>query len=81
MVGSYRRHNYLGTKGATTKAKANPTGDIPLMQSPLIFIAEFQTVKSQLLKYFGLSDHGGFLEERSDDSAQGPEERLSILKP
>ena len=50
------------------------------MQSPLIFIAEFQTAKSQLLKNFGLSDHGGFSEERDDD-AQGREERISILKP
>ena len=39
------------------------------MQSLLIFIAEFQTAKSRLLKNFGLSDHGGFSEERDDDDA------------
>jgi hypothetical protein len=50
------------------------------MQSLLIFIAELQTAKSRLLKNFGLSDHGGFSEERDDD-AQGREERISILKP
>jgi len=51
------------------------------MQLPLIFIADFQTAKSRLLKNFGLSDHGGFSEERDDDDAQGREERISILKP
>ena len=50
------------------------------MQSPLIFMAEFQTAKSRLLRNFELSDHGGFSQERTDD-AQGREERLSILKP
>ena len=50
------------------------------MQSLLIFIAELQTAKSRLLKNFGLSDHGGFSEERNAD-AQGREQRLSILKP
>jgi len=51
------------------------------MQSLLIFIAELQTAKSRLFKNFGLSDHGGFSEERDDDDAQGREERISILKP
>ena len=51
------------------------------MQSLLIFIAELQTAKSRLLKNFGLSDHGGFSEERDDDDTQGREERISILKP
>jgi len=50
------------------------------MQSPLIFMAEFQAAKSRLLRNFELSDHGGFSQERDDD-AQGREERLSILKP
>jgi hypothetical protein len=50
------------------------------MQSPLIFIADFQTAKSRLLKNFELSDHGGFSQERND-GAQCREERLSILKP
>ena len=50
------------------------------MQSPIIFITEFQTAKSRLLKNFGLSDHRGFSRERDDD-AQGREERLCILKP
>jgi hypothetical protein len=50
------------------------------MQSPLIFIADFQTAKSRLLKNFELSDHGGFSQERIH-GAQGREERLSILKP
>jgi hypothetical protein len=50
------------------------------MQSPLIFMAEFQTAKSRLLRNFELSDHGSFSQERNDD-AQGREERLSILKP
>ena len=51
------------------------------MHSPVIFVAEFQTAKSRLLKNFGLSDHGGFSEERDDDDAQGREERISIIKP
>jgi hypothetical protein len=51
------------------------------MQSLLIFIAEFQTAKSRLLKNFGLSDHGGFSEERDDDDAQGREERITTIKP
>jgi hypothetical protein len=50
------------------------------MQSPLIFIADFQTAKNRLLKSFELSDHGGFSQERND-GAQDREERLSILKP
>jgi hypothetical protein len=33
------------------------------MQSPLIFIAEFQTAKSRLLKNFDLWDHDGFSHE------------------
>jgi hypothetical protein len=49
------------------------------VQSPLIFIADFQT-KSLLLKNFELSDHGGFSQDHND-GAQGREERLSILKP
>ena len=50
------------------------------MQSPLILIAECQTVKSRFLKNFELSDEGGSSQERNDD-AQGRKERLSILKP
>jgi hypothetical protein len=50
------------------------------MQSPLTFIAEFQTAKSRLLKSFALPDHGGFSQERNDD-AQGGEERISVIKP
>ena len=50
------------------------------MQSPLIFIADFQTAKSRLIKNFELSDHGGFSQERNAD-AQGREQRLSIRKP
>ena len=50
------------------------------MQSPLIFIAEFQTAKSRLLKNLGLSYRGSFSHERND-AAQGREERFSILKP
>ena len=50
------------------------------MQLPLIFIADFQTAKSRLIKNFELSAHGGFSEERNAD-AQGREQRLSILKP
>jgi hypothetical protein len=50
------------------------------MQSALIFIADFQTAKSRILKNFELSDHGGFSQERND-GAQDREEWLSILKP
>jgi hypothetical protein len=50
------------------------------MQSPLIFIVEFQTAKRRLLESFRLSDHGGFSQERNDD-AQHREERLFIFKP
>ena len=50
------------------------------MQSPLIFMAEFQTATSRLLKNFELSDPDAFSQERTD-RAQGREERLSILKP
>ena len=46
------------------------------MQSPLIFIADFQTAKSRLIKNFELSDHSGFSRERNAD-AQGREQRLS----
>jgi hypothetical protein len=49
------------------------------MQSSLIFSAEFQAAKRQLLRNFRLSDHGGFSQERNDD-AQHREERLSIFK-
>ena len=50
------------------------------MQSPIIFITEFQTAKSRLLKNFGSSDHGGFSQERTG-GAQGREERISIFRP
>jgi hypothetical protein len=49
------------------------------MQSALIFIADFQTAKSRILKNFELSAQGGFSQDRNDD-AQGREERLSIFK-
>ena len=49
------------------------------MQSPLIFIAEFQAAKSRFLKNFELSDDGGISRER-DDEVQGREEWHSILK-
>jgi hypothetical protein len=51
------------------------------MQSPVIFITEFQTAKSRLLKNFDLWDRDGFSHEPYDDDAQGREERLFILKP
>jgi hypothetical protein len=50
------------------------------MQSSLIFMAEFQTAKSRLLKNFELSDHDSFSQEHNN-AAQGREERFSILKP
>lgn len=49
------------------------------MQSPLIFITEFQAAKSRFLKNFALSDDGGISQERDDD-VQGREEWHSILK-
>jgi hypothetical protein len=49
------------------------------MQSPLILIADFQTVESRVIKTFELSDHYGFPQERNADT-QGREERLSIRK-
>jgi hypothetical protein len=58
----------------------DPTGGVPLVQSPLILNAEFQTAKNRLLKNLELSDHGGFSQQRDDD-VQGLEERLSTIKP
>jgi hypothetical protein len=46
------------------------------MQSPLIFIAEFQA-KSRFLNNFALSDDG--ISQEHNDDAQGREGRLSIL--
>jgi hypothetical protein len=51
------------------------------MHSPVIFVAEFQTAKSRLLKNFDLWDHEGFSHQSNDADPQGREERLFLIKP
>jgi hypothetical protein len=56
MVDNYRRHHRRGFR--SHNVVANPIGGISFMRSLVIFIAEFQTAKRQLLTNFEASGDG-----------------------